>query len=209
MSNLALILDSFSAQFPALKRADSSASSTKRKVSSISVSDTSDHEQGEPSPGPEDSPKPPPQEDPMAVEMAKFDLPDEEDQLEQNMPWLKVISKLSNSFQLLLHSPGLLPLQLLPSSNESNQTDNGGCKTRKTPPFSKFLQKRSLENAKNFSYVQNPKGICFLALCVCVSKKRCRKESGSSESFLKVDEIARHVGKIIPLRKLEKFFSSQ
>ena len=37
-------------------------------------------------------------EDPMVAEMARFDLPEDEDQLELNMPWLKVVSKLSNSF---------------------------------------------------------------------------------------------------------------
>ena len=34
----------------------------------------------------------------MVAEMARFDLPEDEDQLELNMPWLKVVSKLSNSF---------------------------------------------------------------------------------------------------------------
>ena len=42
----------------------------------------------------------PPQvpEDPLVAEMARFDLPEDEEQLELNMPWLKVVSKLSNSF---------------------------------------------------------------------------------------------------------------
>lgn len=87
----------------ALKRADSTASSTKRKVSSISASEGSDHEAADASPGPDDpskAPHPPAQEekDPLATEMSKFDLPEEDDQMERNMPWLKVISKLSNSY---------------------------------------------------------------------------------------------------------------
>ena len=93
--------------FPALKRADSGASSllsaNKRKDSSVGSQLSSEQaaEGGESSPGPEDSPRPPEQEkrDPIAEEMAKFDIPEpDEPELETNMPWLKVISRLINSF---------------------------------------------------------------------------------------------------------------
>ena len=86
--------------FAAIKRADSSASS-RRKVSSISASEASDHEgmaaiEGN-SPGPEDSPNVFTEEKDL-YESHLFDLPDEDDHLEQNMPWLRVITKLLNSF---------------------------------------------------------------------------------------------------------------
>ena len=89
----------FLLSFAAIKRADSSASS-RRKVSSISASDASDHEgiEGN-SPGPEDSPNVfPPEAEKDLYESHLFDLPDEDDHLEQNMPWLRVITKLLNSF---------------------------------------------------------------------------------------------------------------
>lgn len=87
--------------FSALKRADSSAS-TKRKVSSISASDASDHENAdspllEPEAGGffgEEANKPAENQ----PESPLFDIPDESDQLESNMPWLKTMTKLVNSF---------------------------------------------------------------------------------------------------------------
>lgn len=88
----------------ALKRADSSASSTKRKVSSISISDTSDHDGADMSFA-EDASRvagnataEKEELDPIAAEMAKFELPEEENQLDANMPWLRVVSQLINSF---------------------------------------------------------------------------------------------------------------
>ena len=91
----------------ALKRADSGTSSTstlanKRKISSVASEISSDHgaDGGGVSPAPEDSPRVLEEKrDPMAEEMAKFDIPDpDEADLESNMPWLKVISRLINSF---------------------------------------------------------------------------------------------------------------
>ena len=91
----------------ALKRADSGTSSTstlanKRKISSVASEISSDHgaDGGGVSPAPEDSPRVLEEKrDPMAEEMAKFDIPDpDEADLETNMPWLKVISRLINSF---------------------------------------------------------------------------------------------------------------
>ena len=91
----------------ALKRADSGTSSTstlanKRKISSVASEISSDHgaDGGGVSPAPEDSPRVLEEKrDPMAEEMAKFDIPDpDEADLEANMPWLKVISRLINSF---------------------------------------------------------------------------------------------------------------
>ena len=82
----------------ALTRADSSAS-TKRKVSSISASDTSDHEHVDPSPAVEEPPtnnNNPETEDNMESHL--FDLPGEDERLEQNMPWLRVMTKLLKSF---------------------------------------------------------------------------------------------------------------
>ena len=101
----------------ALKREDSTASTAtnKRKVSSISASEGSDHGLGD---GPESAAgggggdgttsshgasaapaaPPPVPEDPLVAEMARFELPADDDALELNMPWLKVVSKLSNSF---------------------------------------------------------------------------------------------------------------
>ena len=69
-------------------------------MSSISASDASDHEGIEgSSPGPEDSPNVfPPEAEKDLYESHLFDLPDEDDHLEQNMPWLRVITKLLNSF---------------------------------------------------------------------------------------------------------------
>ena len=93
--------------FVALKRADSGTSSTstsanKRKISSIAseLSSDKDADGGGISPAPEDSPKVIEEKrDPMAEEMAKFDIPDpDEPELELSMPWLKVISRLINSF---------------------------------------------------------------------------------------------------------------
>ena len=93
--------------FVALKRADSGTSSTstsanKRKISSIAseLSSDKDADGGGISPAPEDSPKVIEEKrDPMAEEMAKFDIPDpDEPELEISMPWLKVISRLINSF---------------------------------------------------------------------------------------------------------------
>ena len=86
----------------ALKRADSGAS-TKRKVSSAASDLSSDHGEigGGVSPvPPEDSPQVAEEKrDPMAEELAKFDIPEpDEAELETNMPWLKVISRLVNSF---------------------------------------------------------------------------------------------------------------
>ena len=91
-----------SLHFSAIKRADSSAS-TKRKVSSISASDTSDHEAGQEagatgsSPVPEESPGVFSEEKDV-YESHLFDLPDDEDHLEYNMPWLGVMTKLLRSF---------------------------------------------------------------------------------------------------------------
>ena len=92
--------------FTALKRADSGASSTsaaanKRKISSVASDLSSDQaaDGGGSSPAPEDSPHVEEKRDPMAEEMAKFDVPEpDEADLETNMPWLKVISRLINSF---------------------------------------------------------------------------------------------------------------
>ena len=91
-------LTHISLRFSAIKRADSSAS-TKRKVSSISASDTSDHE------APDGSSPVPPEESPGVFPEEKdlyethlFDLPDDEDHLEYNMPWLGVMTKLLCSF---------------------------------------------------------------------------------------------------------------
>ena len=82
--------------FSAIKRADSSAS--KRKVSSISASDTSDHEVQEgSSPLPEESPNVFAEEKDV-YESHLFDLPDDEEHLEYNMPWLGVMTKVLASF---------------------------------------------------------------------------------------------------------------
>ena len=93
--------------FTALKRADSGTSSTstsgnKRKISSATSELSSDQcaDGGGASPAAEDSPHVLEEKrDPMAEEMAKFDIPEpDEADLETNMPWLKVISRLINSF---------------------------------------------------------------------------------------------------------------
>ncbi len=73
----------------ALKRADSSASSTKRKVSSISTSEASDHE---------DKGDKADKEEEKAPESPLFDVPEEGDRLEENMPWLATVAKVLNSF---------------------------------------------------------------------------------------------------------------
>ena len=87
----------------AIKRRGSGASvSIKRKVSSAASDQSSDHGEvgGGVSPVPEDSPQVAEEKrDPMAEELAKFDIPEPDDaDLETNMPWLKVISRLVNSF---------------------------------------------------------------------------------------------------------------
>ena len=91
----------------ALKRADSSTSSAsttvnKRKISSVASEISTDQglDGGGSSPAPEESPRVLEEKrDPMAEEMAKFDIPEpDEAELDTNMPWLKVISRLINSF---------------------------------------------------------------------------------------------------------------
>lgn len=102
-----LISDYFSAQ-----------SGGGRKVSSISASETSDHDGAQDvSPTTEDPPNvfPPPLASGSTTAAAAttseaavtekdlleshlFDMPNEEDHLEQNMPWLRVMTKLLNSF---------------------------------------------------------------------------------------------------------------
>ena len=83
--------------FSALTRADSSASNRK---ASISASDKSEHDgdQAGASPSTEEPPAIPPPEEKDMTESHLFDLPGEEDHLEQNMPWLGVMTKLLNSF---------------------------------------------------------------------------------------------------------------
>jgi hypothetical protein len=81
--------------FAAIKRGDSN-SSTKRKVSSISASDASDHEAA--SSGPDDPAVFQPQEDKDPFESHLFDLPADDDHLEQSMPWLRVMTKLINRY---------------------------------------------------------------------------------------------------------------
>ena len=90
-----------------MKREDSTASTAtpsvatanKRKVSSISASEGSDHGgDAEVAEAAALAAPPPVPEDPLVAEMARFDLPEDDEQLELNMPWLKVVSKLSNSF---------------------------------------------------------------------------------------------------------------
>uniref|UniRef100_A0A0K2T575 Uncharacterized protein n=1 Tax=Lepeophtheirus salmonis TaxID=72036 RepID=A0A0K2T575_LEPSM len=75
----------------ALKRADSATAAAKRKVSAISVSDVSDFETGEDSPGPEESFK--------DSDTHLYEVFEDSDvvNLDQNMPWLNVVSKLINS----------------------------------------------------------------------------------------------------------------
>ena len=84
----------------ALNRRDSNAS--RRKVSSISISDNSeldnlDGSQGDLSPGPTAT-APPAADEKDLSENSLFLLPDDEDHLEQNMPWLRVVTKFMNSF---------------------------------------------------------------------------------------------------------------
>ncbi len=76
----------------ALKRGDSSS---KRKTSSIS--DASDHAGGaesaqEPTSANDDAKDDAPPETPL------YDVPEESDRLEENMPWLKVVTRLVNGF---------------------------------------------------------------------------------------------------------------
>ena len=79
-----------------------STSAIKRKISSVASELSSDQgaDGGGASPGPEPSPlEREEKRDPMAEEMAKFDIPEpDEAELETNMPWLKVISRLINGF---------------------------------------------------------------------------------------------------------------
>ena len=79
-----------------------STSAIKRKISSVASELSSDQgaDGGGASPGPEPSPlEREEKRDPMAEEMAKFDIPEpDEAELETNMPWLKVISRLINNF---------------------------------------------------------------------------------------------------------------
>lgn len=66
-------------------------------MSSISASENSDHDHAEGS-GDQESPGVFEEKPPEPPESPLIDVPDEADRLEENMPWLKVISKLVNSF---------------------------------------------------------------------------------------------------------------
>jgi len=91
-SNLRLIHYSVLA---ALKRADSGASS-KRKTSSISASEASDDADALPIASmPPSEPAVPEEKEP---ESPLFDVPEENDRLEENMPWLKTVAKLLNGY---------------------------------------------------------------------------------------------------------------
>ena len=82
----------------ALKRTDSSSDSTRRKDSTVSK--VSDHE-SRPEVRAEDTDgdRAPSGAAASAVpESPLFDVPGEEDELEENMPWLKVVSRVANGF---------------------------------------------------------------------------------------------------------------
>ena len=82
--------------FSALTRADSSASNRK---ASISASDKSEHDADvAASPNADEAPVSQPEPEKDLTESHLFDFPGEEDHLEQNMPWLSVMTKLLNSF---------------------------------------------------------------------------------------------------------------
>lgn len=83
--------------FAALKRADSNAS-TKRKPSSISASDASDHDNLAPEASPAEADSQVFADEKEQLDSPLFDVPDETDRLEENMPWLRTVAKLVNSF---------------------------------------------------------------------------------------------------------------
>ena len=74
----------------ALKRTDSSSDSTRRKDSTVSK--VSDHESKMEERVPESPQKVPVPESPL------YDVPGEEEELEENMPWLKVVARVANGF---------------------------------------------------------------------------------------------------------------
>ena len=80
----------------ALKRTDSSSDSTRRKDSTVSK--VSDHE-SRPEVRAEDTDGDRATSAASAVpESPLFDVPGEEDELEEKMPWLKVVSRVANGF---------------------------------------------------------------------------------------------------------------